>query len=567
VTQAGGTGRLRVDLDASGLLEHVEAAVLATTLEGVILYANPYCEVLYGRAPETLAGAQSADYAAEAVPLELQAEIGEAILAGETWEGEFRVLRADGETVAVHAIDSPLFDDDGKVVGVVSLAFDVTEARDREDRIRTQMGVTQFLADAGELLGSSLDYPETFRRLVRVCVPFLADLCIIDVAEGNSVRRMASVHADPEMHALVEELERRFPPDPYGDHPAVRVIRSGKAEVRPEVDDEILRAMTRDDEHHDLVKKLDLSSFMCVPLIARGTTLGALTLLSSRPGRRFGDEDLALAQDLARRAALALDNARLYSDRSHVARALQSSLLPPSLPVIEGLDIAARYEAAGAGYEVGGDFYDVFEAEPGRWVFAIGDVSGKGPEAGAIAGLARYTLRAASLRERVPSRLLEILHEALVREESAEDRFCTVCLALVESVARSGRRRRRGQVTLAVACGGHPPPVIVRHDGTAETADCKGTLLGLTEQVSLADTTITLDPGDALVLYTDGVTEAQSWSQQLFGDERLLSLLASRSADSAEAIADAVMASVTDYSDGAPRDDIALLVMRVPPAV
>jgi PAS domain S-box-containing protein len=562
---AEGTGRLLVGLGASGLLDHVEAAVIATTLEGVILYANRHCETLYGRAPDTLTGEQSADFAVDAVPPELQSEIGHAILKGKTWEGEFQVRHADGALVAVHAVDSPLFDDDGKVVGVVSLAFDVTEARDREDVMRTKIGVTQFLADAGEVLGSSLDDPEIFHRLAQVCVPFLADLCVIDVAEGNGVRRMASVHADPAKQELAELLERRYPPDPFGNQPALRVIRSGQAEVQAEMDDDFLREMTRDDEHYRIVKELDFTSYMCVPLVARGNQLGALSLVSAGSGRRFGDDDLILAIDLARRAALALDNARLYSERTHVARVLQSSLLPPWLPEIPGLDIAARYRAAGAGHEVGGDFYDVFEAEPGRWVFAIGDVSGKGPEAGAIAGLARHTLRAASLRERVPSRLLEILHEALVREESAEDRFCTVCLALVDPGGRVGLRRRRGQVSLAVSSGGHPPPIVVYRDGRAETLACKGTLLGITDNVTLTNEMVTLDPGDSLVLYTDGVTEAQDPSQELFGEARLLELLANRTRHTAAAIADDVMDAAVAHSQTHPRDDIALLVMRVPP--
>ena len=562
----GGSGRLLVGLDASGLLDHVEAAVLATTLEGIILYANPYCEVLYGRSPESLSGRQSADYATQDVSPELTAEIGEAILSGRTWEGEFQVRRADGAVIDVHAVDSPLFGDGGKVVGVVSVAFDVTEQRAREERMRRQIGVSQFLADAGEILGSSLDYPESFQTLARLCVPFLADLCLVDVAEGNSIRRMASVHADPAKQELADQLGLRSP-DPFGDHPAVSVIQGGGAEVEAEMTDELLRATTHDEEHYRIVKALDFTSYISVPLIARGSRLGALSLVSAGSGRRFGPDDLALAEDLARRAALALDNARLYSERTHVAQALQSSLLPPTLPHLPGLDVAARYRPAGRGHEVGGDFYDVFEAEPDRWVVAIGDVSGKGPEAGAVAGLARHTLRAASLRERVPSRLLQLLHETLLREETAEDRFCTVCLALVDAPSGTGVRRRRGDVSVAVSCGGHPAPVVLHRDGTAEHVVCAGTLLGMTETVTLTDQSVTLRPGDSLVLYTDGVTEAHAPDQNLFGERRLLELLEAHAHDDAATIADHVLDAVSAHSKTEPRDDIALVVLRVLPEI
>src|SRR5262249_55376463 len=162
----------------------------------------------------------------------------------------------------------------------------------------------------------------------------------------------------------------------------------------------------------------DFTSYMCVPLEARGRVLGALTLVSSGTGRRFGAPDLALAEEFGRRAGLALDNARLYSERDYVARSLQSSLLPPTLPAIAGARVTARYQAAGEGNEVGGDFYHVFQVDERAWWFIIGDVSGKGPEAAAIAGLARHTLRALAIQERSPRRLLTALHETLLMGEA-----------------------------------------------------------------------------------------------------------------------------------------------------
>lgn len=560
--------RLRIGLETAGLLDHVDAAVIATTLDGVILYANPYCEKLYGRAPDLLVGQPSAEYSADPVSAELTHEIGLAILAGESWEGDFGVRRPDGSVVAVHAIDSPLFDPEGAVVGVMSLAFDVTEQHEREARLARQYDIARFMADASEFLSSTLDYPESLQRLAELSVPFLADLCLIDVADGPEIRRMGAAHADPERHALVRELEARYPPDPLGDHPAARAIQLGASEVRDDMTDDFLRATCRDDEHFQIVKQLEFTSYMCVPLVARGHTLGAFTLVSSGSGRRFGPPDLLLAEDFARRAALALDNTRLLAERTRVARALQASLLPPTLPEIPGVRLAARYRPAGAGNQVGGDFYDVFQVEPDRWALVMGDVSGKGPEAAAVSGLARHTIRAGALRETVPSRVLHLLHEALYRDENIGDRFCTVCLGLLTVPAGRARRRRlRRRVAMDLSCGGHPLPVVVRRDGTLEVTKCRGTLLGITDPVTLVDQDLPLERGDTLVLYTDGVTEAHEPGRDLLGERRLLAILGNGGGtpDEPDELADRILDAALHQSRGEPRDDMAVLVVQIEP--
>lgn len=550
-----------VRLDESGLLDRVDAAVIATTLDGVILYANRYCDILYGRSATQLVGHQSGDYAADPVSTELTREIGHAIAEGRSWEGDFRVKRPDGSIVAVRAINSPLLGPDGALSGVVSLAFDVTEQRDREELLTRQFGFAQFLADVGTLLTSSLDYTESFQRLAELSVPVLGDLCLIDVADGLVIRRMAAVHADPAKQSIVHELEAKYPPDPFGNHPAVRVMRGGAPEVRSEMPDSFLRATTRDDEHLRIVKALEFTSYMCVPLTARGNILGALTLVSSGSGRRFEPHDLVRAEDLASRAALALDNARLFSERTHVAKALQANLLPPSLPEIPGIRMAARYRPVGSGNEVGGDFYDLFEIAPSRWAFTIGDVSGKGPEAAAVAGLARHTLRASALRERTPSRLLHLLDQALRRDESTGERFCTVCIALLDTKpSRRLRRARRAQ--MVVSCAGHPLPIVLHADGTVETSECRGTLLGIADTVHLVDQTVTLEWGDTVLFYTDGVTEVRDGQRRMFGDDGLIEVLRSCAGQTPDAIADRILEASIRHARGEPHDDIAMLVVQ-----
>ena len=422
------------------------------------------------------------------------------------------------------------------------------------DARRRAEEVQRFFAETSAVLSSSLAYPESFEQVGRLCVPFLADLCLIDVAEEHGVRRLAAVHGDPDKARLVAELEEHYATDPYGAYPAASVLRGGAPEVGS-MSDEFLRRTTRDDRHLEIVKQLGFTSYMCVPLEARGRTLGALTLVSSGSGRSFGPADLVLAEEFARRAGLALDNARLYSERDHVARALQSSLLPPTLPEIPGAHVTARYRAAGEGNEVGGDFYHVFQVDREAWWFVIGDVSGKGPEAAAIAGLARHTLRALALQERSPRRLLTALHDTLLLGEGRGE-FCTVCCALLQPDDGAAGAR------LSLACGGHPPPIIRRADNTVEVATCTGPLLGLPVKLAFAEQSVLLAPGDTVVLYTDGVTEAHHRNQDLFGEERLIDVI-THAGNSVDDVADAIIAAVSDYGPAEPRDDVAVVVLRI----
>jgi serine phosphatase RsbU (regulator of sigma subunit) len=327
-------------------------------------------------------------------------------------------------------------------------------------------------------------------------------------------------------------------------------------ESSPEMTDDFLRATCRDEEHYDLVLRLGFSSYICVPLVARGRSLGSLTFLSCSPERRFGPADLAIAQEVAWRAALAADNARLFSERAYVARALQASLLPHTLPEIPGLELAARYLAAGEGNEVGGDFFDAFDAGYGTWALVVGDVCGKGPDAAAIAGLARHTVRAAALKERRPSRMLSLLNDAILGDADVGDaRFCTVCAALV-------RPNRKG-ARLTLATGGHPLPWVLRADGTAEQVGSSGLIVGVFPETNVRDDVVDLAVGDALVLYTDGVVEERDDDRRTFGQEGLRQALVAQSGRSAAELVDAVVDAVTSFSGREPRDDVAVVVLRV----
>jgi GAF domain-containing protein len=424
--------------------------------------------------------------------------------------------------------------------------------REAEGAIRASERRFAFLAEASALLAASLNYERTLAKVARLGVPTLADWCAVDVLEADgSIRRLAVAHLDPEKAALANRMRRRYPPEDAGAGLG-KVLRTGRSELFPEISSDDLETIAFDEHHLTILRALGITSGMWVPLTARGRTLGAITFASSDSGRIYGANDLSLAEELGRVAGVAVDNARLYEERSNIARTLQRSLLPPRLPAIDGIEVAARYRAAGEGTDVGGDFYDVFEVGKDAWAVMIGDVCGKGPRAAAVTGLARHTLRAASMSEWRPRRVLLMLNDALVRDEV--DEFCTAVFARFTRV--------RTQVRVTLACGGHPPPLFLGANGRVEVAGEPGTLLGVFPDPELATAVIDLHPGDGLLFYTDGVTESRGPGIGL-SEEALRELLTERAGGSAEALADAVEQAAAAAQPGGPRDDIALVCLRM----
>ncbi len=267
----------------------------------------------------------------------------------------------------------------------------------------------------------------------------------------------------------------------------------------------------------------------------------------------FDDADVQLAEELARRAGVSIENSRLYTERTRIAHTLQVRLLPDRLPEIPGVVLAARYRAAGELNEVGGDFYDVFPRSESEWALVVGDVSGKGAEAAAITALARYSLRTAAMEEGAPSDALRRLNQAMLGDGTSQ--FATVVLAYISAAAGGGLDAR-------VALGGHPPPLVLRADGSIETPGRYGVLLGILEDPALHDLSLTLRRGDAMLLYTDGVTEAGSRDRPL-GEHGLRDLVSRLKEREPEQLVDAVEQAVVGAQTGEPRDDIALLALTV----
>jgi serine phosphatase RsbU (regulator of sigma subunit) len=288
-----------------------------------------------------------------------------------------------------------------------------------------------------------------------------------------------------------------------------------------------------------------------VPLRAGSRRLGALRLERGRP--HYGEDDLVLAEALADRIAVALENARLHTERSRIAETLQQSLLPPVLPAIPGLEVAAAYAPADDAAGVGGDFYDLFESEPGVWTVLLGDVAGKGAEAASLTSLARYTLRTASMLDTSPAHNLRLLNEALLARDAGS---CTVVYARLTAHGAGAR--------LTAAAAGHPPPLVLRASGGLEELTPPGTLLGAIEAPRLQTRDVELGPGDLVVFYTDGATDVRV-AHGVLGDRVLRETLSACGDCTARQAVERIAGRVRAAQNGRLDDDLALLALRVVP--
>jgi serine phosphatase RsbU (regulator of sigma subunit) len=290
-------------------------------------------------------------------------------------------------------------------------------------------------------------------------------------------------------------------------------------------------------------------------LTARGGELGMMELVD-RPDREFTARDETILTQLAQLASVAISNAQLYERERTIAQTLQRSLRPGALPSVPGLSAAVRFRPAGEGVELGGDFYDLYEAGGGAYAALIGDVQGKGPDAAAVTALARHTLRAGAAYEARPSGVLALLHKAL-REQRSDGRFCTV--------AHAHLRLSDGRMRVDLACGGHPLPLVIHPDGLVEPVGRLGTLLGTDIEPQLFDVTVELARGDVLLLYTDGVTEVRRRRREVFGHAELTALLGGCGGMPPDGVADCVEAAVLAASEGRLRDDMAILALGPTP--
>ncbi|MFF4983471.1 SpoIIE family protein phosphatase [Streptomyces sp. NPDC001046] len=431
---------------------------------------------------------------------------------------------------------------------------------------RLRRGSLSFLVEASDLLAGTLDRDQTLALMAQMTVPTLATWCAVyTIADQSSEPDLSYVlHEDEELIDGIKSLLSKVPPPDPVPTPGARVWstpgeNAHQAALRSSMRSLGLSGGTGSQVTPGIGPTLATASAVggetvVLPLVARNRVIGMLTL--GKPAdEHFRQEILELAEDLSRRAALALDNARLYSERTAISQSLQRSLLPPELPSIGGVEVEVIYRAAGEGNEVGGDFYDVFPIRDGAYGFAIGDVCGTGPNAAAVTGLARHALRLLAREGLSGPAVLERLNSAIL-DEGARSRFLTLLYGEM-------RPQEDGSAELKVVCAGHPLPLRLRQDGTVEPAAEPQPLLGVIEDLELYEETVTLDPGDVLLCVTDGVTERREGTRML-GDDGLADVLTTCTGLTAGAVAARIMRAVERFASDAPSDDMAILAMRVP---
>ena len=474
----------------------------------------------------------------------------EQFLAGgarllETGGGDYRdeVHLKDGRVIERFA--THIRAKDGELVGRIWFHTDITAHRREEDALR-------FLADATNLLSSSLDHATTLQRVADLAVPRMASWCSVEIADTTGHHAIAIAHADPERLEAVRDARKRLAEAQTGA--VARAIADGESQVYRELHAEDIERLARDEAHLEILRTLDLRSVMVVPIKLRERVFGAINFIRGPADPLYGDDDLKLAEELARRAAIAIDNSLVHAELRKTARTLQESLLPPHLPAARGLELAATFRPAGAGIEVGGDFYDIFETAPDQWGIVVGDVCGKGAEAAALTALTRYTVRAAAMYERDAAGVLRVLNEALLRQRG-DYRFTTLVYCVLDL---TGERP-----LLRVACGGHPRPLRLHADGRAEAIGVKGPLLGVLAHATFEEATLELEHGDALALYTDGLTDALA-PERSFEERDLLGVLEGCVGASAAEISHRLEDAALDGDiTRTPRDDIAVVVAKL----
>jgi PAS domain S-box-containing protein len=457
---------------------------------------------------------------------------------------ELEGMRADGSEFPLELTVTQIAREPAMFAGFLR---DVTEQRKATE-------AKNLLAAASAAFDSSLDPLQTMRTIARTAVPKLAELCVIDLLrDDGSIGDSVVAALDERTQSRLEELRARQPLDIEGTHPVARALRAREPVVIHDLTDpDTLEGVAQSDEHLRLIREAGYQSAVVMTLAARGRLLGALSFLRVRDGCHYDPDHLPLMQELANRAALALDNANLYAERVRVARTLQQSLLPAALPAVHGVQLAFVYHPASEGSEVGGDFYDVFEAPSGCWL-VVGDVCGKGTEAAALTALVRHSVRALAFSQSSPARVLRSVNEVMLSHELG-GRFATAILARLYLSQRPA--------CAIIASAGHPPPLLLGADGSISQPPASGTLLGVLRQMRSPEIEVELTPGTTLVLYTDGLTDAGAPEHEL-SIEELACDLADHADSSPAELVNRLEHLALARGPRPLRDDIAIVAARV----
>ncbi|MGN5631167.1 SpoIIE family protein phosphatase [Streptomyces sp. AC154] len=497
----------------SDLFAGARAGMYAVDAHGVVIACNPWAERLLGYAPHTLIGVNADQalhpHSGDGLRLPAQRSVLEDVALGKRSSGDRAVLlRADGSALQVWWSAAPLPSDARHGSGAVVVFHDVSAQRERDgqradryahsETMREQaeydLAEIAWLAEVTLALVSTLNADEALRRLVRLLVPRLADTAVIHLGESHTPERTAWAHHAPDVLPAHPSDTHSLPDAPAHAEALGRVMRGdGIQHLTPPTDR----------PGSDLLGAVGAAEIIVVPLRLRTTTFGALTLIRSAAGQPYNEADRVVAEEVARRTALGLENTRLHTAQADIAATLQRALLT-NLPDVPGLELAAHYQPAQHAAEVGGDWYDAFPLEGGDTALVIGDVTGHDIQAASRMSELRNMLRALAVDrpEERPGQILRRLDTAQAR------------LSLADSATTVLARLRPGDAgswDLAWAIAGHPPPLLITADGTTTyLTSGKSLLLGVRPGTERPTTGIQLPPGATLLLYTDGLIESRT---------------------------------------------------------
>ncbi|WP_395659834.1 SpoIIE family protein phosphatase [Nocardioides sp.] len=413
-----------------------------------------------------------------------------------------------------------------------------SEAADRESKL-------SFLAEVSARLSGELDYETTLAAVAEAAVPWFADWCAIGVVDDDRLRTIAVAHADPGIAPLVEEVQTRYPPEPDAPAGPYEVVHTGQSVLIPEITDEMLAIRATDEEHLRLLRLLAPRSMLICPLAVGDRVLGAIMWMAGEGSRRFDADDRAFGEDLARRAAVAIDNAQLHSELRDVALSLQHAVLPERLPDLPGWETAVVYQPSGR-TDAGGDFYDVVDLEDGRVAVFVGDVMGRGVQAASVMAQMRSAIRTLIALDPDPTAVMAGLD--LVFDRLGLEHLVTIAYGVGD----------RDAGTLTLISAGHPGPLLLRAGGGAEVVVHDDTMLLGAGGGTRSVVTVPFGPGDTALLFTDGLVERRGEDVDT-GTTRLVT--AARRLDRVP-LGELVRRVVDEVRDPTRDDDVAALGIR-----
>jgi PAS domain S-box-containing protein len=449
------------------------------------------------------------------------------------------VHRDSGQQRWVTLTSTPL-SRQGGLIGAMTEIRDLTAVKAAEVR-------TNVLAESGRLLASSLDYSGTLAMVAKVAVPLLADYCSVDLAtDDGALERVAAIHAEPARRDLAEALATLKTAGLRDDHPVQRVLSTGRSLFLPDFEPQDRARLARDDHHQALLTELGIRSMVVVPLRVPRRSIGVMTLATDSSLRRLQDVDVELAEQLGRRAAVAVENSRMHTKLADVAETLQRALLPSEPPDLPGWQVAAMYRPIETELriDVGGDFYEFFAHDASQCVI-LGDVAGKGVTVASVTALLRHGARVAASADPSPAMILERLSEALF-DQPGNPMATALCMCLLED-------------RIVVSSAGHPPAVIVASDGHIRQVPETDVMLGAFPGSEWHEEEVPIAQDELLVLYTDGVTDARSTGGERFGGDRLRQELASLGGLHPSSAIARLEAALLGFTGGRYTDDLAVL--------